>query len=29
MRKGLAGLVAKYGKGQNRACPIIPVFVID
>ena len=29
MRRGLAGLVAKCGKKQNRACPIIQVLVTD
>lgn len=29
MRKGLAGLVAKCGKSQNRACPIIQVLATD
>jgi len=29
IRKDLAGLVAKCGKGQDRACPIIQVLVTD
>jgi MerR family mercuric resistance operon transcriptional regulator len=29
MRRGLAGLVAKCGKGKNQACPIIQVLVTD
>ena len=29
MREGLAALVAKCGKGQNRACPIIQVLLTD
>jgi MerR family mercuric resistance operon transcriptional regulator len=29
MRRGLAGLLAKCGENQNRACPIIQVLVID
>jgi MerR family mercuric resistance operon transcriptional regulator len=29
MRRGLAGLLAKCGKNQNRACPIIQVLVND
>jgi MerR family mercuric resistance operon transcriptional regulator len=29
MRKGLAGLMAKCGKNQNRSCPIIQVLVTD
>ena len=29
MRRGLAGLVAKCGKNQNHACPIIKALVTD
>ena len=29
MRKGLAALVSKCGKGGNRPCPIIQVLVTD
>jgi len=29
MREGLAALIAKCGKGGNRACPIIQMLVTD